>query len=100
MFPGSNYVGGFYRLLGQAYMKVDRYQTAQRVFAAGVGAVDTRLADLRGAEGYRRDSADEVKLEEDQTSMLRSLKYLYRLYKEEQKLQEVERRLKEVDKGN
>jgi tetratricopeptide (TPR) repeat protein len=100
MFPGSNYVGGFYRLLGQAYMKVDRYQTAQRVFAAGVGAVDARLSDLRDAEGYRRDSAEEVKLEDDQTSMLRSLRYLYRLYKEEQKLQEVERRLKEVDKGN
>ncbi|MGB6033345.1 MAG: tetratricopeptide repeat protein [Bacteroidota bacterium] len=100
MFPGSNYVGGFYRLLGQAYMKVDRYQTAQRVFAAGVGAVDARLSDLRDAEGYRRDSADEVKLEDDQTSMLRSLRYLYRLYKKEQKLQEVERRLKEVDKGN
>jgi len=100
MFPESNYVGGFYRLLGQAYMKVDRYQTAQRVFATGVGAVDARLSAVRGADGKPQESADAVRLEDDQTSMLRSLRYLYGLYKEEEKLREVERRLKEAGRGN
>jgi tetratricopeptide (TPR) repeat protein len=45
-FPESAYRSGYYRLLGQAYVRVDRYQTAQRVLAEGVEEADSALAGL------------------------------------------------------
>ena len=50
--------------------------------------------------GQAQDPGETVRLVDDQASMLRSLRYLYSLYKEEEKLQEVERRLKEAGGGN
>jgi tetratricopeptide (TPR) repeat protein len=94
-FPESLYAGSFSRLLGQAYMKVDRYQTAQRVFASGVELIDKRLAQPGISVESRHASDEAARMKEDQVSMLRSLRYLYRIYKEEEKLRQVERRLKE-----
>ena len=95
-FKQSFYVGGFYRQLGRAYAKIGRDQTAERTFAAGVLAIDVRLAELRKkggdykiGEGYRR-------LIDDKIGMLLALKKLHQTYKEPEKLELVERQLKEA----
>jgi tetratricopeptide (TPR) repeat protein len=90
-FPGSSYRSGYYRLLGQAYVRVDRYQTAQRVLAEGVEEAENALAGLR-ADGP--DPATLRRIEQDRIAMLLSLQRLYTIYQEQEKLMEVERRLK------
>jgi tetratricopeptide (TPR) repeat protein len=94
-FKNSIYVGGFYRQLGRAYMKLDRDQTAERTLVSGVQAVDARLPELRSSatnsEAVRR-------LTEDKISMLLLLKKLHITYNAQDKLQNVERQLKEAGK--
>jgi tetratricopeptide (TPR) repeat protein len=95
-FKGSTYIGSYYRQLGRAYTKVDRDQTAERTFVAGVQAVNARMAEIRrthsdatGLEEYRR-------LVDEKTSMLVSLKKLHQLYGATEKLEQVERQLRET----
>jgi tetratricopeptide (TPR) repeat protein len=92
-FKNSNYLGGFYRQMGRAYMKMDRDQTAERTLAAGVQAVDGRLSELRA----ERADADR-RLTDDKVSMLLLLKKLHITYNALDKLQAVERQLQEARK--
>jgi tetratricopeptide (TPR) repeat protein len=98
-FKDSPYLGGFYRQMGRAYRKIDRDQTAERMFNDGIRAVDGRIAELRQSdpqyktgEGYRR-------LADDKVSILTELKRLHQIYKADDKLEQVERQLKEMEHG-
>ncbi len=89
-FKQSPYLGGYYRQLGRAYMKVDRDQTAQRTLEAGLSAVDARLA-------VASNDRDAVKrLTDDRIAILQLLRKLYQTYHFDDKLKSVERRLSEV----
>jgi tetratricopeptide (TPR) repeat protein len=94
-FRNSNYLGGFYRQMGRAYMKMDRDQTAERTLAAGVLAVDGRLSDLRAARG---DPEGIRRLTDDKIGMLLLLKKLHITYNAPDKLRAVERQLQEAGK--
>jgi tetratricopeptide (TPR) repeat protein len=97
-FKESNYIGGFYRQMGRAYMKMDRDQTAERTLAAGVQAADARLAELRRTD--RTESAEKVRrLTDDKISMLLLLKKLHVTYRADEKLQNVEQQLKDAGYG-
>jgi tetratricopeptide (TPR) repeat protein len=92
----SAYLGGYYRLMGLAYVKQGRDQTAERTFVAGVKAVDARLADLGRAQ---RPAAEEMtRLSEDRQGMLLQLKRLFQIYKKQVELDQVERQLKDASK--
>ncbi len=92
-FKKSAYLGGYYRQLGRAYMKLDRDQTAQRTLEAGLNAVDGRL----GASGSDRPAADAVRrLTDDRNAILQLLRRLYTTYHLDDKLKNVERRLSEA----
>jgi tetratricopeptide (TPR) repeat protein len=94
-FKQSPYLGAFYRQLGRAYMKLDRDQTAERTFIAGVAAVDARLAALRTqAVGGRAE--DTRRLTDDKIGMLLLLKRLHMTYKAAEKLEQVERQLRDA----
>ena len=93
-FPNSPYVGSFYRQLGRAYYKVDRHQTAERTFYAGLKAVDATLAELEKLASP--SSASQERLKEDKIGMLVTLKGLHQLYKDGDKLANVEKQLKEL----
>lgn len=94
-FKESQYVGAFYREMALAYMKMERDQTAERTLAAGVQAVDARLAAARkSGEGgapaaYRR-------MQDDKIGMLLLLRRLHTTYRETEKLAQVERQLREA----
>jgi tetratricopeptide (TPR) repeat protein len=97
-FKWSNYIGGFYRQMGRAYMKMDRDQTAERTLGTGVQAADARLAELRKAA--RGDTAEIVRrLADDKISMLLLLKRLHTIYRADDKLQKVEQQLKDAGYG-
>jgi hypothetical protein len=94
-FRESQYLCAFYRQMGRAYMKMDRDQTAERTLGTGVQSVDSRLALLKknpssaGSEESRR-------LQDDKIGMLLLLRHLHATYKESEKLEQVERALKEA----
>jgi len=94
-FKISPYIGGFYRQLGLAYMKVDRDQTAVRTLEAGVQIVDKRVAELKKS-GTDGSSSENRRLLDDRVGMLVSLRKLYQTYKEQAKLTAVERLLREA----
>jgi tetratricopeptide (TPR) repeat protein len=85
-FKGSTYIGSFYRQLGRAYMKIDRDQTAERTFDAGLKKSSNNYTS---SEEYRR-------LVDDKVGMLISLKSLHQTYNAKDKLQNVEQQLKDV----
>ena len=89
-FRQSPYLGGFYRQMGRAYMKIDRDQTAERTLVAGVQAVDARLA-VKSTAGDERK-----RLTEDKIGMLLLLKRLHTTYGAADKLANVEKQLKEA----
>ncbi len=94
-FRESQYVGAFYREMGLAYMKMDRDQTAERALAAGVQAVDARLAAARKSEtGGASDGSR--RLQDDKIGMLLLLRRLHTTYRETDKLAQVERQLREA----
>ena len=94
-FRDSRYIGAYYRQMGRAYMKMDRDQTAERTFVAGVQAADAMMAGVKksgggtGSEEYRR-------LQDDKIGMLLLLKRLHTTYREAEKLAQVERQLREA----
>ena len=94
-FRQSPYIGGFHRTLGLAYMKQDRDQSATKVLESGVEAADARLAALKKA-GTEPGSADDRRLTEDRVALLTMLRKLYTTYNEQQKLERVERLLREA----
>jgi tetratricopeptide (TPR) repeat protein len=88
----SLYIGGFYRQLGNAYMELDRQQTAERTFSTGVQVVNTRLSDIEKTEGVYLE-ADINRLKDDKVAMLRALRKIYRIHDQKEKLREVEHQL-------
>ncbi len=95
-FKGSSYIGSFYRQLGRAYMKIDRDQTAEKIFYSGLNAVDSKIGDLRKTNSSYKASSDYARLKDDKIGMLISLKNLHTTYKAADKLEEVEKKLKEL----
>jgi tetratricopeptide (TPR) repeat protein len=95
-FKLSSFIGGFYRQLGRAYMKVDRDQTAERTFTIGVQVVDVRIGELRKHNSNYKSSDEYRRLLDDKIGMLVSLKKLHQTYRALDKLEQVEKELKEV----
>lgn len=95
-FKNSDYVGSFYRQLGRAYMKVDRDQTAERTFGAGLQAVDARIAAGRKGDRDYMTSAAFTRLMNDKVAMLLSLRGLHKTYGAMDKLKAVDKQLKEA----
>lgn len=95
-FKDSPYVGGFYRQLGRAYMKIDRDQTAERTLVAGVQAVDARLEGLRSDRPDFKSAPEYSRLVDDKIGMLLLLKGLHQTYQQPDKLEQVERQLREA----
>jgi len=93
-FKTSQYIGGYYRLLGLAYVKVDRDQTAERTFNAGLKAVDAKLAELRRTSSAESD--EYRRLADDRVNILLQLKRIFLIYKKQQDLERVDRQLKEA----
>jgi hypothetical protein len=94
-YSGSTYLTSYYRILGRAYMKIGRDQTAEKTLNTGLRIADTRLAELKKsgpdyktADGYRRPHDDRV-------NMLLLLKQLHTTYRADEKLQQIDRMLKE-----
>jgi tetratricopeptide (TPR) repeat protein len=95
-FKQSPYLGAYYRQTGRAYMKLDRDQTAERTFVAGVAAVEARLASIRKLGGEYRGRDDFRRLSDDKIGILLLLKRLHTTYKAADKLEQVDRQLKEA----
>jgi TolA-binding protein len=95
-FPSSAFIGGFYRQLGKAYASVDRDQTAERTYGAGVKAVNALLAESGTAGNAAAVRADRQRLTDDKIAMLLALKKLHQRYRHEEQLKDVERQLKEA----
>ena len=77
-------------------MKIERDQTAERTFAAGLKAIAGRIGELRKTNVGYTTTAEYSRLSEDKIGILVSLKGLHQTYKATEKLQEVERELKEM----
>jgi tetratricopeptide (TPR) repeat protein len=88
-YPISPFVGGFYRLLGEAYFDIDRQQTAERTFTEGVKVVDDLLREIRNNQASA-DSSTKTRLSENRIAMLQSLRKIYRLHREDAKLREID----------
>lgn len=97
-FKASTYVGSFYRQLGRAYMKVDRDQTAERTFDAGLAAVDAVMAERNGSGGNFKSTEEYHRLVDDKIGMLVSLKHLHQTYHATEKLRKVEELLQKLDR--
>lgn len=97
-FKQSQFIGSFYRQMGRAYMKVDRDQTAEKTFYAGLDAVDGRIDALRKTGGDYKSTPEYSRLKDDKIGMLTSLKALHTTYQALQKLAGVEKQLKELGK--
>ena len=95
-FPASPYIGGYYRQMGMAYMKIDRDQTAERTLTSGVNAVNNRIGQMKKEDANYRSSPQFKRLMDDKVGMLVSLKRLHQIYKATDKLERVERELKEA----
>ena len=94
-FKESQYTGAYYRQMGRAYMKMDRDQTAERTFSAGLQAVDAVMAGVKKSGGGA--GSEEVRrLQDDKIGMLLLLKRLHTTYREAEKLAQVERQLREA----
>lgn len=95
-FRDSPYLSGFYRLLGQAYIRVDRYQTAQKVLADGVQEADRIHAAVEASGG---EAVSLQRIDRDRMAMLQSLERLYTIYDDHEKLKEVQDRLKRAGRA-
>ena len=95
-FPESNYIGGYYRVLGRSYIRVDRDQTAERTLYAGLKAVDGRLGSFTQSDEEASAREARARLMEERVAMLVSLRRLHKIYKATDKLKEVERQLRQA----
>lgn len=93
-FKSSPYLGGFFRQLGRAYEKINRDQTAERTFYAGVQSVDEYIARQAKAQEDFSSSSEFKRLVDDKIGMLVTLRKLHSTYKAMDKLGNVERQLK------
>jgi tetratricopeptide (TPR) repeat protein len=92
-FKASPYLAGFYREMGLAYMKLDRDQTAVRTLESGLSAADSRLVEMKKSESSPTDIR---RVNDDRTGILMTLRKLYVTYKDQPKLENVERLLREA----
>jgi len=97
-FKGSPYITSYYRLLGRAYMKIGRDQTAEKTLAAGVKEAEARLAALR-TQGAGEGTDQWRRAHDDKINMLLALKQLHTTYRADDKLGRVEQQLKEEGYG-
>jgi tetratricopeptide (TPR) repeat protein len=88
-FRSSAYISSYYRLLGRAYMKVDRDQTAERALEEGLKIVNERLKSAPAPDDAHRMSDDKI-------GILISLKQLFTTYHKDEKLKEANRQLQEA----
>lgn len=95
-FESSPFIGSFYRQLGRAYTKVDRDQTAERTFMAGVKAVDDFVARMKKGNSGFPETPEYKRLADDKIGMLLSLRKLHHTYKDTEKLKSVEKQLQEA----
>jgi tetratricopeptide (TPR) repeat protein len=95
-FKSSPYIGSFYRQLGRAYMKIERDQTAERTFDAGIRAVDGAVAELKKTHSDFTTTEAFRRLHDDKIGMLVSLKGLHQTYRAADKLKQVEKQLQEA----
>jgi tetratricopeptide (TPR) repeat protein len=93
-YPASTFQGGLHRLLGNAYVRVDRDQSAERAFTEGVSVVDRLLGELERSNPEAAAGAEGTRMREDRTSMLRSLKKLHQTYGRKKEREQVEQRLR------
>jgi tetratricopeptide (TPR) repeat protein len=89
-FKASPFIGGMYRQLGRSYMAIDRNQTAERIFYEGLSRIEERLKAVGGQEQGR------ARLLDDRYGILVALKGIHTLYRQTEKLQQVERLLNEA----
>ena len=92
-YPLSPYLAGFYRLLGDGYLGVDRQQSAERTYEEGVGKVDERILGMKETNPDFATTKEYNQLADNRRSMLLSLKKLYRLHGKQDKFDQVESRL-------
>ena len=92
-FKQSPYLGGFYRQMGRAYMKMNRDQTAERTLESGLKAVGVRIAAMKKENGGVENAQ---RLADDRVAILQLLRRLHQTYHADAKLQEVESLLKEA----
>ena len=97
-FKRSPYITSYYRLLGRAYMKIGRDQTAEKTLAAGVKEAEARLAALR-TRGAGEGTDQRRRAHDDKINMLLALKQLHTTYRADDKLGRVEQQLKEEGYG-
>ncbi len=97
-FKSSPYITSYYRLLGRAYMKIGRDQTAEKTLAAGVKEAEARLAALR-TQGAGEGTDQWRRAHDDKINMLLALKQLHTTYRADDKLGRVEQQLKEEGYG-
>lgn len=95
-FEVSPFIGSFYRQLGRAYARVDRDQTAERTFMAGVKAVDDCVSRMRTGNPGFPETPEYKRLADDRIGMLLSLRKLHHTYKDREKLERVEKQLREA----
>jgi tetratricopeptide (TPR) repeat protein len=95
-FKTSPYLGGFYRQMARAYMKMDRNQTAERVLTAGLTEVDRLLEGASRTEGKSKTSAESRRWGDDRIGILLLLKHIHTQYRDTEKLERVERQLKDA----
>lgn len=93
-FKFSPFIGGFFRQLGRAYQKIDRDQTAERIFDTGLKTVDEYVIRQTKEQSGFTSSADYRRLMDDKVGMLLALRKLHATYKALDKLEKVERELK------
>jgi tetratricopeptide (TPR) repeat protein len=98
-YPASGFQGGFHRVLGNAYLRMDRDQSAERTFTEGVKIVDRMLEAITRSDPAAIAGGDAARMREDRMSMLRSLKKLHLTYGRKKELAEVERRLAAEGEG-
>lgn len=96
-FKGSTYLGSFYRQLGRAYMKIDRDQTAERTFDAGLESANAVIAERTTAEPGFKSSEEYRRLIDDKIGMLVSLKSLHQTYRATEKFRKVEQQLQQLE---
>ena len=77
-------------------MKIDRDQTAERTFDAGLKATDAVIVDQIKSNSNFKSSEEYRRLLDDKIGMLVSLRSLHRTYRATEKLQKVEQQLKDL----
>jgi tetratricopeptide (TPR) repeat protein len=91
-YPHSPFIAGFYRLLGDGYLGVDRQQSAERTYEQGVTVAVDRALEMKEADPRVAETPEYRQLADNHKAMVASLKKIYRLHGKQEKLKELESR--------